>query len=112
MHSPTKMLGVGIFAFVIGVGSGIVAGFELASRLWYRRSLPSISADGHQALGVLMLLDRKEDGKVRDLMEMQIDSTLVSLRAMQLNGSLNDKVMLRVYDELKEYRAKHPRTGS
>ena len=73
-------------------------------------SRPLVAATGYQAFTVLTLLDRKQEATIRESMEMAIDSTLLSLRAMQEKDPFDSRdPMLKVYERLLNYRREHPR---
>jgi hypothetical protein len=59
---------------------------------------------------VLTLLDRKEDSRLRERMEMDIDATLLLLAEIEARGPFErgDPTAL-VAERLRKYRADHPR---
>jgi hypothetical protein len=112
MKSGTKLVLVGSITFAIGLVGGGAAGLEIASRISLRLSQPLMTASGHQPFVVLTLLDRREESKLRDFLEMDIDATLLSLRTMEKDGSIDPTSPIwLVYSDLKEYRAQHPKLG-
>jgi hypothetical protein len=113
MRSQAKMIIITVIALLVGIIGGLFLGSELASRVWYRMSKPLVVATGQQAFAVLTMLDRKDEAKLRELMEMEIDSTLLSLRAMhEKNPFDSDDPTMKVFERLQNYRKEHPRAIS
>src|SRR4030095_14191006 len=109
MYSTRKMLLIAGIALIVGGGGGTIVGFELSSRFWYRMSRPTLAAAGVQAYGLLTLLDRKEESRVRELLELEVDSTLTVLRAQKESGSWTPGDPLALtYERLESYRREHP----
>jgi hypothetical protein len=112
MKPRTRIVVVGLVAFVIGVAGGAAVGAELTTRFWYGLSKPMTVATGQQALVVLTLLDKKDEVTLRHLMEMEIDSTLAALNTMETAQHFGpDDPMSRLYQDLKRYRELHPEAG-
>ena len=110
MHSTRKMILVAGIALIVGATGGSIVGFELSSRFWYRMSRPSLVATGVLAHGVLTLLDKNEESRVKELLETEIDAALVYLRAEKASGSLPPADPLALTFERREsYRREHPR---
>jgi hypothetical protein len=108
-----KSIGIAVVGLLVGAVAGGALGFEMASRIWHRMSKPLIAATGSQAYNVLTLLDGNEEGKAREFLELEVDSTLLSLRVMEANEPFasGDPTSL-VYKRLREYRTAHPRAAS
>src|SRR5215475_669262 len=105
MHQRTKIIVVGLAAFVVGVVGGAVFGAEVTARIWFGISKPLSVAAGQQALIVLTFLDKKDEVALRHLMEKEIDSTLLTLRALETAHRLDsDDPMSRLHEDLKHYR--------
>jgi hypothetical protein len=110
LRGSLKIVAAAIAGLIIGAGAGGVIGFRLASGIWARMSHSSSAATGDQAYNVLLLLDQGKNVELRDYLEAEIDSTLLSLHAMQAAGSLSsDEPLARVAERLSEYRSEHPR---
>jgi hypothetical protein len=114
MYSTRKMTLIAGTALIVGAVGGALVGFELSSRFWYRLSRPSIAATGVLAQGLLTPLDKKDESGVRELLERQIDSTLVSLRAEKANGSLTpgDPLVRSAPHWLRGSQPHAPRSGA
>jgi hypothetical protein len=98
-----------LVALALGLAGGFYLGFEVASRFWVRMSQPTFVSAGNQAHNVLRLLDRGEEGKLRRMLEMEIESTLLYLHTLETKGELDpNSSASTVYARLKRYRDEHP----
>ena len=112
MHNRRNVIVVASVALLIGAVGGAILGFEVATRVCHRLFQPVLVASGNQAYTVLTLLDRKEDSRLREQMEMEIDATLLLLKEFEARRMLEpgDPTAL-VAERLKKYRGNHPRTA-
>jgi len=109
MYSRLKVILIAGITLIVGAIGGTMAGFELSSRFWHRMSQGTAAFPGTLAYISLHLLDRKEEVKLREFLEMQIDSTLSYLRAEEASGSLvPDTPTIQLYEDLRRYRKEHP----
>jgi len=109
MYSRLKVILVAGITLIVGSVGGTVIGFELSSRFWHRMSIGTAAAPGALAYGALGLLDRKEEAKLREVLEFEIDSTLSYLQAEEAGGSLVPGTpTVQLYERLRSYRKEHP----
>jgi len=109
MPPKAKLFVVGALAFMAGVLGGGIGGFEVGVRVMQRLLSSGVTATGNQAHVVLTLLDRREEGRLRDLMESEIDSCLQTLSEVETREGFSAGAPQKVlYERLKQYRLGHP----
>jgi hypothetical protein len=109
MYSRLKVILIAGIILIVGAIGGTVIGFELSSRFWHAMSQGTEAAPGALAYFALGSLDRKEEAKLREFLEFEIDSTLSYLRAEEASGSLVPGTpTIQLYEDLRRYRKEHP----
>ncbi len=112
MQQRTKLIVASLLAFALGATGGGVLSWQVAGWVWYRISIPLVVATGAQALSVVTLLDKKDEASLRQVMELEIDNTLSTLRTIEATRPFApDDPMGGTYERLKEYRRLHPGPG-
>jgi hypothetical protein len=99
-----------VASLAVGTVAGGFVGFQIATRIWARLSRPLFAATAGQAYTVLSLLENGKEAEARGVLEREVDSALVTLRATASNEP-NDRVA-RLYEQLEEYRRQHPHSPS
>ena len=110
MHNRRNVIVAASVALLVGAVGGAILGAEVATRICHRVLQPVLVASGNQAYTVLTLLDGKEESRLREQMEMDIDATLLLLKEIEARGPFEpgDPTAL-VAERLKQYRGNHPR---
>ncbi len=113
MPTTRKTVAITVVGFLVGALAGGAGGLELGVWLTHRVLRPVLTASAGQAYMVLTLLDRKQEGKLRQMMELEVDAGISMLDTMETEGHLRPSdPQSSLRDQLKEYRRTHPRGNS
>lgn len=109
MRNSVKVVAAGLAGLTLGAIAGALAGFELSSRTWDRMSRPLLVATGNQAYNALILIESNRTDELRSYLEVEVDSALSSIQAMEAKGQLaSGDPIARLNDRLVAYRRDHP----